>query len=306
MAWSAENIPDLKGKVCIVTGANSGLGYHTTLELARRHARVVMACRNEEKAEEARQSILQEAPSAQLDIFPLDLASFESIRIFATAFTERFERLNVLINNAGIGGFPFGKTKDGFEAQFGVNHLGHFLLTGLLLPVIEATENARVVTVSSIMQAVGKHDFSDINYERKTYNKWHAYGRSKLANALFANELDRRFRKNEVPAISVGVHPGYSSTSFQGKGPKMSGSAIGEVAMKVSNALFAQPDHMGALPTLYAATGADILGGDYIGPAMLWLRGAPEKQKAIPAAYDQVMAKKLWKLSEELTGLSYL
>jgi len=305
MSWTESNIPDLRGRVCIVTGANSGLGLQTAMQLAGNNAKVIMACRNVKKAEDSRQLILDEFPGADAEVMQVDLGDLASVRRFGNEFNEKYGQLDLLINNAGIGGFPFSKSPDGTEVHFAINHLGHFLLTGLLMGALKSTPDARIISVSSMMNRVGNHDFSDINYEKRKYNKWHAYGRSKMANVLFSNELDRKLKENKIKAIAVTAHPGYSSTSFQTKGPQAFNSKIDELVMNFSNALFAQKDAMGALPTLYAATGSDIRGGDYVGPSFLRVRGNPVKQKARSAAYDKAMAAKLWKISEEMTGFSY-
>jgi len=305
MNWKSSEIADLRGKVCVVTGANSGLGYQTALQLASKNAKVIMACRNFGKAADSRQQILKARPDSEVEIMQVDLGDFDSVRHFANEFNEKYQKLDLLINNAGIGGFPFSKSKDGFETHFAINHLGHYLLTGLLMEALKTAPKARIVSVSSIMNRIGNHDFSDVNYENRKYNKWHAYGRSKMANVLFSNELNRKLAKNNINAIAVTAHPGYSSTNFQEKGPQAFNSKLDELAMNVSNALFAQNEKMGALPVLYAACGSDIQGGDYVGPSFFRLRGYPAKQKARGAAYDTVMAAKLWKLSEEMTGFQY-
>ena len=305
MAWTEKDIPNLKGKTAMVTGANSGLGFQTSVQLAKNGARVVMACRNMTKAEESLQQIKGLVPNADIEIIQVDLGNLRSIHECADDFMTGNGELHMLINNAGIGGFPFAKTTDGFESHFGINHLGHYLLTGKLLPLIKSTPGSRVVSVSSIMSRIGWHKFEDINYERRSYNKWHAYGRSKFANILFSNELNRKFQQNNCPSLAATAHPGYSSTSFQGKGPAADNSAIGVHMMKVYNALFAQTDVMGAMPTLYAAVSDEVSGGDYVGPSFLRLRGYPNRQRALQAAYDKKMAAKLWLLSEELTRFTY-
>jgi len=305
MNWTAKNIPDLTGKKIIVTGANSGLGYYTSLELARKNAMVIMACRNTDKAKKAESEIRQEVPEAKTEIRELDLADLQSVKAFADLYAKEFNQLDVLINNAGLMAIPESKTRQGFEMQFGTNHLGHFALTGKLFSLLKKTNGSRVVTLSSLMYKRGKINFDDLNLEHK-YDKWKAYGQSKLANLMFALELDRRIKKNGLNVISIGAHPGYSSTNLQIKGPEMTGSGIMAFFMKIVNALFAQSPQKGVLPQLYAAAADGLSGGEYIGPGGTGnIRGFPEKEKINWNKVDMDVAKKLWEVSEELTGVPF-
>src|ERR1041385_8193041 len=249
MAWTTSHMPALKGKVIVVTGANSGLGFEASRGFASRGARVIMACRNAAKAQGAWQKILVEHPGASVEVMALDLASLASVRQFAKDLAQRTDRLDVLCNNAGVMALPRRETADGFEMQLGTNHLGHFALTALLLPLLLATPDSRVVTMSSGAHKMGRIDFDDLHGKRK-YGKWTAYAQSKLANLLFAYELDRRLQRNRATAISVACHPGYSATELQSAGPKMEGSSFMERIMELGNMLLSQDAAMGALPTL--------------------------------------------------------
>ncbi|WP_255198080.1 oxidoreductase [Halorarius litoreus] len=300
MNWSAADMPDCSDRVAAVTGANSGLGLETSRELARAGATVVLACRSTDRGEDAAADIAREVPDADLTVEALDLADLGSAR----AFADRLDRtVDVLVNNAGLMAIPRRETADGFEMQFGVNHLGHFALTGLLLDDLAA--DARVVTVSSGVHERGSIDFEDLQSERD-YDKWGAYAQSKLANLLFAYELDRRLDAADRDQVSVGVHPGYADTNLQERGPEMMGSTLRKVGMQVANAVLAQPAADGALPTLYAATAPDVEGGAYYGPGGLMnMRGAPEQQRSSRRSYDEAAARRLWDVSEGLTGVSY-
>lgn len=303
--WNQNDIPDQKGRVVIVTGGNSGIGYETGLVLAGKNAHVMLAVRDLDKGNEAARTIRQRYPQAQVTVRIVDLADLKSIRTFAETFLAHDKKLDILINNAGMMALPKRKTMDGFEMQFGINHLGHFALTGLLLPALKATPRARVVTVSSGVHVSGDIHFDDLQWDGR-YDRWGAYAQSKLANLLFAYELQRRLVASGINAISVGCHPGYAATNLQFAGPKMDGSMAGVWMMKLGNALFAQGQATGALPTLYAAVAPDVNGCDYIGP--LGLRGArgyPGKVKSNNKSYDAALAKQLWKVSEELTHVVY-
>jgi NAD(P)-dependent dehydrogenase (short-subunit alcohol dehydrogenase family) len=305
MAWTTNDMPNLAGRVVVVTGANSGLGFEASRALASGGARVIMACRNAAKAESARQRILDEHRDARVEVMTLDLASLASVRQFAAELATRSEAVHVLCNNAGVMALPRCETADGFEMQLGTNHLGHFALTGLVLPLLLATPAARIVTQSSGAHRMGRIDFDDLHGTRR-YGKWTAYAQSKLANLLFAFELDRRLRKRQATAMSVACHPGYAATELQFAGPKMEGSSFMERIMSLGNQLFAQDAATGALPTLYAATAAEVGGGDYIGPdgiGELW--GQPKKVEAVARARDPELAAHLWKISSELTGVGY-
>jgi NAD(P)-dependent dehydrogenase (short-subunit alcohol dehydrogenase family) len=299
--WRTEDIPDQSGRTAVVTGANSGLGLATTRELARRGARVIMACRSTDKGESAASDIRRQAPEAKLDVRPLDLGSLESIQAFANDFGLEAGRLDLLINNAGIMMTPQQTTHDGFELQLGTNHLGHFALTGLLLDTVQSAEAGRVVTLSSIEHKSGHIEFGDLQSE-DGYAPRKAYRQSKLANAIFGVELDRRLRAAGSSTISVLAHPGYSDTNLQTTGPTGPMKAI----LKVGNKLLAQDADTGALPTLYAATAPGVEGGDFYGPdGFKEMRGNPTHVDVIPEARDPAVASRLWDISEELTGIRY-
>ncbi len=293
--WTALDIPDQSGKVVIVTGANSGIGYEAARALAKKGATVVMACRNLEKGEAAAKAIIDEGPTGQVVLLHLDLADLSSVRRFADEFRAEYDRLDVLVNNAGIMAVPKGKTVDGFEMQIGTNHLGHYALSGLLIEMLKTTQNARVVTVSSYAHAMGKINFDDLNSE-KSYQRWSAYGRSKLANVLFGYELQRRLAANGHPPISLVVHPGYAATNLQRNTGLFS----------FANHFFAQSQEMGALSTLYAAVSPKMEGGEYIGPdGLLGQRGYPKVARSSRASHNGLVAKRLWEVSEELTGVQF-
>ncbi len=303
--WDSNNIPDQQGRLVVITGANSGIGYEAAKALAGKGAEVLLAVRSVERGQAAAARIRAAHPQAQVTVEALDLADLASVRAFAASFLDRHPALPVLINNAGVMATPYRRTADGFELQFGTNHLGHFALTGLLLPAILAAPQARVVTVSS-----GAHNFGQIAFDNldgaKSYQRWAAYGQSKLANLLFAYELQRRFAAAGASAISLACHPGYADTELQKAGPRMDGFALGETLAGVMNALFGQSAAMGALPTLYAATAPAARGGDYIGPdAFGGMRGYPVAQRSNPTSYDPALARRLWEVSEQLTGVRY-
>lgn len=293
--WTAENIPDQTGKTVIVTGANSGIGYEMTRALARKGATLILACRNMDKGRAAVQRIAREYPKAKAELMQLDLSDLASVHRFADEFTRRYRRLDILINNAGIMATPFGKTADGFELQFGTNHLGHFALTGLLLGLIICTPQARVVTISSGGHRWAAMDFDNLNAE-KGYNPQRAYGQSKLANLLFAYELQRRFEATNVDTLSAAAHPGWADTNLP---------VHWRMVQRLSP-LIAQTPEMGALPGLYAATASATQGGGYYGPGgWLELRGYPIRRKSSDRSCNIAAAVRLWRASEELTGVRY-
>jgi NAD(P)-dependent dehydrogenase (short-subunit alcohol dehydrogenase family) len=296
--WSTTDIPDQHGRVAVVTGANSGLGLIDARELARAGATVIMACRNTEKGETAAERIRGADPDAEVSVAALDLADLSSVRAFAA---DAPGRIDVLINNAGVMAPPRRLTKDGFESQFGTNHLGHFALTGLLLQKLLAAPEPRVVTESSGAHRIGRMNFGDLQGERR-YMRWLAYGQSKLANLMFAFELQRRATEADTALKSLAAHPGYSRTNLQFAAPPL----VDRVVMRVSNAVFAQSAEMGALPTLYAATAPDLPGGSFIGPdGFMEQRGYPHIVTAAGRAYDEDAWRRLWEVSEELTGVHY-
>jgi len=304
-SWTADHLPDLSGKVAVVTGANSGIGYEAARELARRGARVVLACRDRQRGGAARDAIVAKYPNATIEVMELDLASLDSVASFARQFNAKHDRLDVLCNNAGVMALPYCQTADGFEMQFGTNHLGHFALTGLLLDRLLATDGARIVNVSSIAHRFGSIRFDDLNW-RNSYNKWLAYGQSKLANLLFTYELQRRLHGASAPVISVACHPGWAATNLQSAGPRMAGATAMEWLTDLGNRLLAQSAAMGALPTLYAAADTHVRGGDFIGPdgfQEMW--GFPTKVTSNDRSHDRPAARRLWDVSEQLTGVRY-
>jgi len=303
--WTVDDLPDFSGKTIIVTGANSGIGYDAALQFARRGARVVLACRNREKGRGAAATVLALHPRALVEAMELDLASLASVRDFADACHRQYQQLHVLCNNAGVMALPYRRTSDGFEMQFGTNHLGHFALTGLLLDLLVSTAGARVVTVSSGAHHIGWMRFDDLQREHG-YQKWLAYGQSKLANLLFAFELQRRCDRAGAKLVSVACTPGYAATNLQSAGPRMQGSATLESMWAWSNRFFAVSAAQGALPTLYAATATEVRGGDYVGPKLLGQgRGYPIIARCSPRARDPQLASRLWEISERLTGVHY-
>jgi NAD(P)-dependent dehydrogenase (short-subunit alcohol dehydrogenase family) len=300
--WTAGDIPDQSGRVAVVTGANSGLGLATARELARAGAGVVLACRSEEKARGAMDSIRGAVPSADLTIATLDLADLESVRAFARARVAAGVPLDLLINNAGIMAAPRRPTAQGFESHLGTNHLGHFALAGLLLESLLKAPAPRVVTVSSTMHRGGKIEFDDLNGERK-YRRWGAYSQSKLANLMFCFELQRRATEAGSALLSLAAHPGYAATNLQSAAPDR---LYERAYMWIGNRLFAQSADMGAEPTLYAATLPGLPGGTYVGPGGPGeQRGHPKGVTAAGKAYDAQAWRRLWEVSEELTGVHY-
>ncbi len=298
--WTADRIPDQTGRVAVVTGANSGLGLVTARELARRGALVVMACRNMEKGGAALADVTAAASGPKPELEELDLASLSSVRSFVDRFTTAHDGLDLLINNAGVMASPRRLTADGFELHFGTNHLGHFALTELLLPLMEGREDARVVTLSSnAHKTVRGIAFDNLNGDRR-YFRWNAYGQSKLANLLFALELDRRLRARGSTVKSLAAHPGYSTTNLQSAAAPF----VDRMVMKVSNAAVGQSAEMGALPVLYAATEPGLEGGTYAGPDGIGEhRGHPKVVEPNRAARNEETARRLWDVSENLTGV---
>ena len=309
-------MPDQTGRTVVITGANSGLGYEGTEAFAGHGADVVLACRSLDRgrtaAEEIRERLADgpdwaSAPDdGSLTVMELDLADLASVERFAERFETNFDDLHVLCNNAGVMAVPRGETVDGFERQFGINHLGHFALTAHLLDDLRDTDGeSRVVTQSSGVHEQGSIHFDDLQFEA-SYDKWGAYAQSKLANLLFAYELDRRLDAAGADVTSVGCHPGYADTNLQRRGPEEAGSTLRLYGMKLANAVFGQSAVQGGLPMLYAATEAGLGGGEYVGPGgLLNMRGAPQVQQSSAASYDEADADRLWDVSEELTGVAY-
>jgi NAD(P)-dependent dehydrogenase (short-subunit alcohol dehydrogenase family) len=303
--WTDAQLPDLRGKTALVTGANSGIGLGAARALAEHGAQVVLGCRDQARGQAALRSITAALPSARLELLPLDLASLGSVRAAASAFAAAHERLDILCNNAGVMAVPLARTAEGFEQQLGVNHFGHFALTALLLPRLLGGHAARIVTVSSLMHRRGRMRFDDLDAERG-YDKWAAYGQSKLANLLFAYELQRRLERKGAAAISVACHPGYADTNLQQVGPVLTGAKLASAVYRLGGALIAQSKERGAWPTLYAATAGEVRGGDCIGPGGPFeLTGSPVKVRTSRASHDEAAAARLWQISVERTGASY-
>jgi len=303
--WTTADIPSQQGRVAVVTGANSGLGLITALELGRAGAQVVMACRDLQRGENALTSVRTQVPAANVALAQLDLADLSSVRKFAEGFAAEHSGLDLLINNAGVMAMPESKTADGFEMHIGTNHLGHYALTGLLFEKLLARRAPRVVTVSSQAHRTGRVDFDDL-MSQKRYGRWTAYGQSKLANLLFAFELHRRASSAGLPLRSVAAHPGYAATNLQFAAARQEGSSIRERAMAFGNKIFSQSVEMGALPILFAATVEDLPGGSYVGPDGLFeQKGHPKIVGSSRRSRDEEAAARLWELSEELTGVRY-
>jgi len=295
MAWTESDMPDQSGRTAVVTGANSGIGWETARALAAKGARVIVACRNEDKGRDAEHRIRAAAPAADVRFEPLDLGSLASVRAFADKLGAAESRIDLLVNNAGVMMPPYGKTADGFELQLGTNHLGHFALTGLLLPRILAAAKPRVVGLSSLAHFWGRIDFADLQSER-SYNPTRSYGQSKLANLLFVRELQRRFESARASALAAAAHPGSTRTELQ----RHSGM------MNAIVAVFSQQPPDGALPSLYAATAPDVRGGDYFGPSgFAGCLGPPGRARSSAASRNAAVAKRLWEVSEELTGVRF-
>jgi protochlorophyllide reductase len=296
--WTVEDMPDQAGRNILVTGANSGLGLRSAEALASRGARVLMGCRNLEKAAVALEAVKKVAADAAPEIVPLDLADLDDVRACAQRLTDELDQLDVLMNNAGVMAIPHQRTKQGFEMQFGTNHLGHFALTGLLLPLLRRAHASRVVSVSSVVHRTGRIRFND--WEKKGYSRWFPYIQSKLAHLLFTSELQRRAAAAGADLLAVAAHPGYAATNLS------SGLAtVYRLGAKLSDRLFAQPDRMGALPQLYAATMPDVGPDDYWGPdGFMERRGWPKRVGRSSAARNGDAARRLWEASEKLTGIT--
>jgi NAD(P)-dependent dehydrogenase (short-subunit alcohol dehydrogenase family) len=299
--WSAADVPDQEGRVAVITGANTGIGYEAAAVLADKRARLVLAVRNLEKGKDAAARIIASIPHANVALQKLDLASLGSVHAAADELKAAHSRIDLLINNAGVMLTPKGTTKDGFELQFGTNHVGHFAFTGLLLERLLPMEGSRVVTMSSLGHRVGAViDFDNLHWERH-YDRMAAYSRSKLANLLFTYELQRRLAAKRAPTIAVAAHPGSSRTELTRNSP-----AWLRIGFSVVGPLLFQAAEKGALPMLRAATDPGVRGGQYYGPGGLGeLRGYPKLVQSSAASYDEQLQRRLWNISEELTGVTY-
>lgn len=303
--WSPDDVPDQRGRTALVTGANSGIGLEAASVLAGRGAHVLLACRDPQRGEAARARLASQHPRAELELVQLDLADLSQVRSAAAQVLARHPRIDVLCNNAGVMAIPRALSADGFELQLAVNHLGHFAFTGLLLPALLAADAARVVTVTSLVHVGGRIRWDDLDGAR-SYERWTAYAQSKLANLLFAYELQRRFARAGVSAISVACHPGYASTNLQLVAPTAEGRRFATGFFRVANGLFAQSAERGAWPTVYAATAPELHGGECVGPSgpgELW--GAPKTVGTSRASRDEADAARLWQVSVQRTGVDY-
>lgn len=292
-------MPDQSGRTVVVTGANSGLGYLTSLQLAKHGAHVIMTARDPRKGRQAHAGVLAARPKGSAELRQLDLADLDEVKAFAGRLLDEGRHLDVLVNNAGIMMPPRSLTRQGHELQFGVNHLAHFALTGLLLPLLLKGRDSRVVTLSSDLHKRGRIHFDDLTGGRK-YGRIAYYAQSKFANVLFALELDRRSRAAGLPVKSMLAHPGYAATNLQTNGP----SGLLKLFMRIGNRFFAQPAEIGVLPQLYAATAREAGSGQFFGPdGPNEMKGYPTQVQPADAARDAALAERLWRLSEELTGV---
>jgi len=295
--WNIDKLPSQQGKVAIVTGANSGIGYQTTIGLVKKNFEVIMACRNMQKAEEVKAKILLKHPRANIKLMMLDLSNLADVRKFADDFKIHYNKLDLLLNNAGIMMSPYKVTQDGFENQLATNYIGHFALTGLLLPLLISTPKSRIVNLSSLSFKWAKINFDDL-HGLKGYSKRTAYGQSKRACLIFAFELNKRLAFANYSTISVAAHPGLAKTNLDQYFPSL---------IRPLGSLFLQPAEIGALPVLYAALSDDIKGGEFIGPdGFQQLRGYPTLVEADEYTNDEEVAKNLWQVSEEMTDVFYL
>ena len=302
--WTQHDIPDLTGKVVVITGANSGLGLASTKAMAAKGATVVMACRNLGKAEQAKAEVLAGNRNAKLDVMQLDNASLASVRAFADAFKAKYDRLDILLNNAGLMAIPRTLTEDGFEMQLGVNHLAHFALTGLLLDVITKTPKARIHNVSSSANYSGTINFDDLMGE-KAYGRWGTYGQSKLANIVFTFELQKRLTAAGVDTITNTSHPGLVMGNLQSNSVEQSNTKMEGLLYRIIGPIMAQDVKMGVLPQLYGSAAKEAKGGVFYGPKTFNMRGYPAEKQANKEAYNADILKRFWAVSEKLTGVTF-
>jgi NAD(P)-dependent dehydrogenase (short-subunit alcohol dehydrogenase family) len=296
--WTYNDIPDQTGRVALVTGGPSGIGFHISLMLAKKGAKVILTYRDYDKAQQAINTIVAEHPKAKLSIVKLDLTDLKSVAACADEIKKGYQKLDLLINNAGVMVPPYTPTRQGFESQIGTNHLGHFALTGQLLPLLMLTPNSRVISVSSLAAFIGKINLEDLNYQHRLYKEWEAYGQSKLSNLLFIQELSRRLAEHNLPISAVASHPGGSPTNLQ--------RTSSYFMKRILTPLISHAPSEAALPTLRAACDPAVLSGSYWGPSSLFgLTGSPKKAKLPGKALDLNMASQLWALSEKLTGVVY-
>ena len=300
--WQWDHMPDLKDKTIIVTGANSGLGFEAVKTFALKNATVILASRDRRRGEEAKDRILKDQRNSLIEVMPLDLGDLDSVRTFARAFTRGHDRLDVLLNNAGIMWCPYAETKDGFESQMGVNHLGHFALTALLFDILRRTANSRIVNVSSMGHRNARWDSENIMFNRDDYDPNLAYYNSKHANLLFTYELQRRIEERGLNMMSVAAHPGGSATNLARHVEKKLAFRL----LKPLFSLLAQSAAQGTLPEVRASVDPNVKGGEYYGPqGMGEIRGYPVLVSSTEASHDLEDAKKLWRDSERLTGITF-
>ena len=305
MPWQLNDLADQDGRTVVITGGNSGIGFEAAKALADKKVRVIIACRDANKANAACEQILVGNADASIEAVSLDLSSLQSVHACAEEINERCKRLDVLINNAGVMGIPRRETEDGFEMQIGTNHFGHFALTQQLFPILRAAPGSRVVTVSSLAHHFGFINFLNL-HGRMFYDPWMAYGQSKLANLLFTYELDRRCRTAGVDMLAIACHPGVSSTNLGYASPRMLGSPLGETLVQLYSSMVAQSAAAGALPTLYAGFAPEACGGDYIGPDGLGeMRGNPHKVSSSFMSRSETIARQLWQVTEEATKAQF-
>lgn len=302
MSFDSKFAPQQKGRVAIVTGANTGLGYEAALGLSKTGMTVILACRDLKKARLAMSRLKRESINADVDIMKIDLSSLASVRNFVEEFLSKYERLDLLINNAGIMMPPYSVSEDGLESQMAANYFGHFLLTGLLLGILEKTPNSRTIMLASLAHKSGKINFKDLQSAKK-YNRWGAYAQSKLACLMYSYELQRRLSAKNMQTIAIAAHPGVSASDLSRNLPDFVNSLIAPLVLRVGG----QTAKQGALSILYAALNPNLRGGEYIGPKnRLGWKGKPAKIRAKKHAYDKIVAERLWLESEKLTGICYL